>query len=756
MRFGRSAARLLVRRLVDGQRIRVLGPWLVARCLVASLVVSSMLLGPTNPAVAATGDPFRFIYDQDGRLVAAVTPTDSARYTYDDVGNITAISRVVATTVSVLEFAPHSGVAGTTVTVYGTGFSATPSQNTVKFNGVTAAVTSSTTTQIVASVPTGAASGTINVTAPGGSSTSSATFSVANSAPTITGFSPAVADATGTVTITGTNFDTTLISDDVTFNTTFATVTAGTSTSLTASVPPLSASGPLVVRTVGGKVVASTDLYIAPSGYTAAQVGPRARATLGQPQTLTFGGDSKIGLLLVDGIVGHRISLILSRTGSTTYDISMRAPDGSTTLSAICCSQTWIEPVSLLLTGTYSVVLDPGTSGSGTVTITAYDVPPDATQAITPTNAGTTAALSTTVPGQNMAFTFTGAVGQRVSFSLAQSSGLAWATTVYNPDGSRLWGDNCCGNTWVETGNLPQAGTYKIFLDPVAALTGTLSITAYDVPPDPTPAITTASASPLPCTTLFRSNMAFTFTGAAGQRLSFSLAQSSGLAWATTVYNPDGSILWGTNCCGNTSALFTTTQSGTHKVLVDPVTTAVGSMTGSVALTGGALPAPMVASLDVPAVATQVYPNGARASLAALDIPRAQALEPQPPAPSFSPPRDPPDWIPGTAARQNWRSGRADSPWRTLPHLRADMGVTALAGQVLALNGAPLAGIPVEIEGITGVTNANGQFLLKGIEVGHQELLVNGGLARDRAAPAYGVYEVGLEIRAGLTNLVPA
>src|SRR5438132_11950711 len=101
-------------------------------------------------------------------------------------------------------------------------------------------------------------------------------------------------------------------------------------------------------------------------------------------------------------------------------------------------------------------------------------------------NAGTTAALSTTVPGQNMAFTFTGAVGQRVSFSLAQSSGLAWATTVYNPDGSRLWGDNCCGNTWVETGNLPQAGTYKIFLDPVGALTGTLTITAYDVPPDAT------------------------------------------------------------------------------------------------------------------------------------------------------------------------------------------------------------------------------------------------------------------------------
>src|SRR5207249_5951867 len=126
--------------------------------------------------------------------------------------------------------------------------------------------------------------------------------------------------------------------------------------------------------------------------------------------------------------------------------------------------------------------------------ITAYDVPPDATQAITPTNAGTTAALSTTVPGQNMAFTFTGAVGQRVSFSLAQSSGLAWATTVYNPDGSRLWGDNCCGNTWVETGNLPQAGTNGSAHDPAAATTRTRTMTASYLQPDATQPITPTNA----------------------------------------------------------------------------------------------------------------------------------------------------------------------------------------------------------------------------------------------------------------------
>jgi hypothetical protein len=56
---------------------RRVAPWL-SRSLVASLVATSLLVGPGKPAAAATGDPFRFIYDQSGRLVAAVTPTDVA------------------------------------------------------------------------------------------------------------------------------------------------------------------------------------------------------------------------------------------------------------------------------------------------------------------------------------------------------------------------------------------------------------------------------------------------------------------------------------------------------------------------------------------------------------------------------------------------------------------------------------------------------------------------------------------------------
>src|SRR5439155_10670872 len=207
---------------------RPVSAWLARALVVAVISTSSPLIAPSNKALAAAGDPFRFIYDQSGRLVAAVTATDTAKYTYDAVGNLTAITRQTATVVNVIEFAPHRGTTGGQVTVYGTGFSATPSQNTVKFNGVLATVSSSTTTQIVATVPAGATTGTISVTAPGGTSTSAAVFTVGSATPAITSFSPGVVDPGATVTISGSSFETTSTNDNVTFNATYATVTGAT------------------------------------------------------------------------------------------------------------------------------------------------------------------------------------------------------------------------------------------------------------------------------------------------------------------------------------------------------------------------------------------------------------------------------------------------------------------------------------------------------------------------------------------------
>jgi hypothetical protein len=64
-------------------------------------------------------------------------------------------------------FSPSSGQFGDTVIITGKRFSATASDNIVKFNGTTAVVSSGTSTQIVAIVPEGATTGRITVRANG-------------------------------------------------------------------------------------------------------------------------------------------------------------------------------------------------------------------------------------------------------------------------------------------------------------------------------------------------------------------------------------------------------------------------------------------------------------------------------------------------------------------------------------------------------------------------------------------------------------
>ena len=107
--------------------------------------------------------PITNIYDELGRPVAVVDPaSDTVTYTYDAVGNLLSISRSVSSQLSLIEFSPNKGPIGASVTIYGTGFSTTPGDNIVKFNGTTATVTASTATQISTAARTGRRNHRIN------------------------------------------------------------------------------------------------------------------------------------------------------------------------------------------------------------------------------------------------------------------------------------------------------------------------------------------------------------------------------------------------------------------------------------------------------------------------------------------------------------------------------------------------------------------------------------------------------------------
>lgn len=129
------------------------------------LLLTAMALG-AGPFAQGT---VRYVYDEAGRLVAVIDANgDAAAYQYDAVGNLLGITRTTSTQVSIIEFTPDSGSTAQPVTIYGTGFSATPAQNTVSFNGVTATVSSASANMLEVTVPAGATTGAISVTSPNG------------------------------------------------------------------------------------------------------------------------------------------------------------------------------------------------------------------------------------------------------------------------------------------------------------------------------------------------------------------------------------------------------------------------------------------------------------------------------------------------------------------------------------------------------------------------------------------------------------
>lgn len=73
--------------------------------------------------------------------------------------------------VTVSSMTPSHGNIGSSVTIVGTGFSATAVNNTITVNGVPAPVTSANTTQLVFTVPVGATTGLVNITTSAGSGT---------------------------------------------------------------------------------------------------------------------------------------------------------------------------------------------------------------------------------------------------------------------------------------------------------------------------------------------------------------------------------------------------------------------------------------------------------------------------------------------------------------------------------------------------------------------------------------------------------
>ena len=552
-----------------------------------------------STAVLAGQAPINYVYDDLGRLIGVIDQSgNSAVYHYDAVGNVTSIDRFTPSQIAVIVVAPSRGPIGTTVTIRGSGFSTTPGNNSVSFNGTSATVSSASASQLVVTVPTGATTGTVAVTSPAGSASSSSPFVVTTSlTPTITSFSPTTGLAGTSVTITGTNFDTLLPNDRTRFNVAYAQLTSGTSTSLTGTVPGSTGSGRISVTTPYGTVTSTSDFIIPPSPYGTADVATAARLPFATATTLTVGTANKIGLMLFDGTSGQRVSLrgtngMTGQIFGCDVLVNLLNPNGTVLTVPVCMEGTgFIDATKLVAPGTYTVLVDPGGTATGNLTLTAYDVPADAAGTITA--GGSAVTLSPGTPGQNGKLTFSGTAGQRISLKgtnglSGQVLGCDVNVSILNPDASQLVAPACMeGNGFIDVTTLPSNGTYTIKMDPVDAATGSLTLTLYSVPADTTGSITAGGSAVTVTSTTPGQNGTLTFSGTSGQRIS--LRGTNGMSGQValvcdvnvTILKPNGTALAPATCMEGSGFLDVTTldATGTYTVKVDPTDAATGSVT---------------------------------------------------------------------------------------------------------------------------------------------------------------------------------
>lgn len=153
----------------------------------------------TTPTTLAATFQISFAARTGATAVTVTTSTGSATMSFSVNASAPVISAL----------SPTSGPVTRLVTMTGNGFSSTAGLNQIRFNGVTAATLSGTSTSLTTQVPSGATTGPVTVTV-GGLASNGVIFTVANAGPppTLTSLFPNAGSVQGgqQTTLTGTGF----------------------------------------------------------------------------------------------------------------------------------------------------------------------------------------------------------------------------------------------------------------------------------------------------------------------------------------------------------------------------------------------------------------------------------------------------------------------------------------------------------------------------------------------------------------------
>jgi IPT/TIG domain len=450
------------------------------------------------------------------------------------------VKRFAVGTLSLIEFTPNQGAVGSTVTLYGTGFSATASANSVKFNGTVAAVTSASTNQLIVTVPSGATTGKITVTAGATTVTSLTNYVVSTTEvpPTISSFTPAIVAAGSTVTITGTSFDPVANRNSVTINGKVALVASATATQLQIVVPSNAGSSRIRIGTVYGVATSANNLIIPPIDFAISDVAAHTSAVVnGGDGSLSVSGAGKVGFVLFDATAGQHLgAAIHAFTPSTSGDSNFAViydPENRQ-FGTGCCKDFTMDFKKLALSGTYTLSIKANSSASFSAKATLSR---DLTGTLTVNAPRVTANVDR--KGRNVRYTFSGTAGEIVKVPVTKMNPFEplGGASILQPDGSVLAYSNFVYDAVIESPALPATGIYAVFLSPEKTDTGAYTL---GVVRDQTGTIVVDGADKV-VSLLGGQKARLTFAAATGDELSLGLSgvgASNGVS--VTVNDPAG------------------------------------------------------------------------------------------------------------------------------------------------------------------------------------------------------------------------
>ncbi|RDZ29495.1 IPT/TIG domain-containing protein [Lysobacter silvisoli] len=563
----RIGLRLHTRNLVARGAAALLRP---SRRTLGIVLIALLALLAGSWAVAA-----KYVYDGSGRLV--VTTNDagqSARYVYDKIGNLLRIERLAASETAVFAFAPARGGVGLPITIQGQGFSATPAQNTVAFNGTAATVTSASATELVALVPLGATTGPLTVTVGTQTATGPADFVVDENAlpPAITAVAPLVAAAGASVTVDGQRLYPMPDQTRVLLNGRYALPSAIGNTQLTFPVPPGTGSGRVTVLTPYGRAVSDEIVVVPPNGVNAGDLVNAGRLLVDGPaQSLSASAANQQLGLLIDGEAGLMSSLQFTGL-ATTVTYTLYGPTNAVVANGSVSATSPTVHLPRLNASTYLLLMKPSAVPA------SWSVALEKNKLLRIEDGALT--VPTTSAYQSKRMVFVAGSGQNLGIGLSEltiggtTSGYSYAY-VHRPDGSQLAYETCYqSNNGCELDLINLApGSYTLTVNSPSSGNATMAFKAtLSDEVTTTLAPDTAYALALPRR---GQNGRLSFVATQGQTLALRVAAQTTLPASQqvyySVYKPDGSLLQGAAINGaGTFNLANLPVGGTYAVFADP------------------------------------------------------------------------------------------------------------------------------------------------------------------------------------------